>query len=128
VYEIQIQTDANIQQCKQAAHRAMLRKGAGLTLIGLIANPYEIVDQNDDEYVYRKTAGKEVGTHMNIGFESQGDGTIMTFYLGRYQGTRAAVFVPRIVIAKDDLRNYARVAARVLRKGGHQVQSQKVRI
>ncbi len=128
MYDIVITTNATPEVAKQAAMGAMARKSAGLTGIALAGNPYTLVGEEGSALSYRKTSGKETGTIMEIGITSAQGVTTMTFGLAKFRSSKASPILPGVVVSKDDLRNYARVAVRHLTKGGHTATSAKHRV
>jgi hypothetical protein len=127
MYDMVVTSSASPEELKSAVQLAMRRKSAGILAFAVMSNPYEPISSSGLNLVFQKVAGKEKGTLMEIDVtEAVGESTAV-FCLQKYRSTRASVLIPGVVVSKDDLRNYARITARVLRKAGYSASVRKSR-
>jgi hypothetical protein len=127
MYDMIVSSSASTEQMKSAVGLAMRRKGAGIIALAVMSNPYELISSAGSNFVFQKIGGKERGTLMEIDVSLVGGESCAVFCLQKYRATRASPFIPGVVVSKDDLRNYARITARVLRKAGHSASVRKQR-
>ena len=127
MYDIVVTTSASTEQLNSAVQLAMRRKSAGFMAFAVMSNPYEPISSSGLNLDFQKVAGKERGTLMEIDIVGTGGESTAVFCLQKYRATRASPLIPGVVLSKDDLRNYARIAARLLRKAGYSASVRKQR-